>query len=146
MIWFYIFVFLICCILLYLSSGWVVGGLMRIARFRRWREFVVAFFVMAIAASLPNLFVGISSVLHKIPQLSFGEIVGGNVVDLTLAVAIAALIAGNLPAESRMVQTSSIFTMVIAILPLLLILDGVLGRGDAIILILTFVFYLVWVF
>ncbi|GAI50307.1 unnamed protein product, partial [marine sediment metagenome] len=107
---------------------------------------MVAFFVMAIAGSLPNLFVGISSALHKIPQLSFGDVVGGNLVDLTIVVALAALIAKGLPAKSRMVQTSSIFTICIAILPLLLILDGVLGRGDGIFLILAFAFYVFWLF
>jgi len=50
----YILIFLICCALLYFSGEWVIGGLMRIARFLDWREFVVAFFVMAFAASLPN--------------------------------------------------------------------------------------------
>jgi len=146
MLWFYILIFIICCILIYLSGEWVIGGLMRIARFLGWREFVVAFFVMALAATLPNLFVGISSALHKIPQLSFAEVVGGNVVDLTLAVALAALIAKGLPAESRLIQTSSIFTLVIALLPLLLILDGKLGRGDGLILILIFAFYIFWLF
>jgi len=119
---------------------------MRIARFLGWREFVVAFFVMAFAGSVPNLFVGISSALHKIPQLSFGDIIGGNLIDLTLAVALAALIAKGLSAESKMVQTSSIFTIVVAIQPLLLILDGTLGRMDAIILILTFFVYIFWLF
>jgi len=146
MIWLYIFIFLMSCILLYFSGQWVVGGLTRMAKFLGWREFIVAFIVMALAASLPNLFVGISSALHKIPELSFGDVVGGNVIDLTVAVALAALIAKGLPAESRLVQTSSIFTIAIAILPLLLILDGKLGRGDGIILILVFVFYIFWLF
>jgi len=116
------------------------------ARFLGWREFVIAFFVMAFAGTIPNLFVGISSAFHKIPQLSFGDVVGGNVVDLTLAVALAALIAKGLPAESRTVQTTSVFTIVVAILPLLLILDGTLGRGDGMILILAFAFYMSWLF
>lgn len=119
---------------------------MRIAKFLGWREFVVGFLVVAFAATLPNLFVGISSALHKTPELSFGDVVGGNVVDLTLAVAIAALIAKGLPANSKMVQTTSLFTIIIAVLPVLLILDGVLGRGDGIILILVFAFYLWWLF
>ena len=119
---------------------------MRIARFLGWREFVVAFFVMAFAGSVPNLFVGISSAIHKIPQLSFGDIIGGNLIDLTLAVALAVLITKGLSVESKMVQTSSIFTIVVAILPLLLILDGTLGRIDAVILILTFFFYIFWLF
>ncbi len=144
--WFYILIFLGSCGLLFLSGRWLVEALMRIARFLGWREFVVAFFVMAFAGSVPNLFVGISSALHKIPQLSFGDIIGGNLIDLTLAVALAALIAKGLSAESKMVQTSSIFTIVVAIQPLLLILDGTLGRVDAIILILTFFVYIFWLF
>ena len=115
-------------------------------RFLGWREFVVAFFLVALAASLPNLFVGISSAFHGIPQLSFGDVVGGNLVDLTLAIALAALIVKGLPAESKTIQTTSLFTIIIAILPLLLILDGTLGRGDGIILILFFVFYVYWLF
>ncbi|MDO8436149.1 MAG: hypothetical protein Q7S82_02050, partial [bacterium] len=102
--------------------------------------------VVAMAASIPNLFVGITSAIYKIPQLSFGDIVGGNLVDLTIAVALAAIFAKGLPAESKMVQTSAVLTMAIAILPLLLILDGVLGRGDGLILILTFFFYIFWLF
>lgn len=120
---------------------------MSIARYLGWREFVVAFFVMAFAASLPNLFVGINSALNKIPELSFGEIVGGNVINLTIAVALAVFIGGaSLPAESRLVQTSAIFTAITAILPLILILDGKLGRGDGLILILTFAVYVFWLF
>lgn len=143
---FYIFLFLVCCFLLYYVSERVINSLIRIARFLGWREFVISFFIIAFAASIPNFFVGISSALHKIPELSFGDIVGGNVVDLTLAIALAVLIAREIPVESRMVQISSIFTTIIAILPLLLILDGILSRGDALILILCFGFYIFWLF
>jgi len=146
MIWLYVFIFIISCLTILWSGKWLIEALARIARYLEWREFVVAFFVVAFAASVPNLFVGISSALHKIPQLSFGDIVGGNVIDLTLAVAIAVLVAKGLPAESRTVQTTSIFTIIIAILPLLLILDGTLGRGDGILLILVFAFYIFWLF
>ncbi len=146
MILFYILVFVISVFLIFWSGRLLVDSLARIARFLEWREFVVAFFVVAFAGTIPNLFVGISSALHKIPELSFGDVMGGNVVDLTLAVGLAALIAKGLPAESKTVQTTSIFTIIIAILPLLLILDGTLGRGDGMILILVFLFYIVWLF
>jgi len=146
MLWFYLFIFLSSCTLLYFSGEWLVRGLMRIARFLGWREFVVAFFIMAAATSIPNLFVGISSATHKIPQLSFGDIVGANVIDLTLAVAIATLIAKGISAESRLIQSSALFTIFVAILPLLLIFDGILGRGDGIVLILFFVLYNLWLF
>lgn len=147
MIWSYVFIFLTSCLIIFWSGRWLIEALNRMARFLGWREFVVAFFVMAVASTIPNLFVGISSALHGIPQLSFGDVVGGNVIDLTIAVALAVFIAKRgLPATSRMVQTTSIFTIATAILPLLLILDGTLGRGDGVILILAFFFYVFWLF
>lgn len=147
MIWLYILIFVISCLVLFWSGSKLVKGLMKMARYLGWREFVVAFFIMAVAGSFPNLFVGVNSALHKIPQLSFGDIVGGNIVDLTLAIALAVLIGGvSLPAASKMVQSSAVFAVIVAILPLVLILDGNLGRIDGLILFLTFIFYVFWLF
>ncbi len=147
MIWLYILIFIISCVLLYFASSWLIKGLMRMAKFLGWREFVVAFFIIAFAGTLPNLFIGINSVIRKIPQLSFGDIVGGNMVDLTLAIGLAVLIGGaSLPAKSKTVQTSAIFTVIIAVLPLILILDGILGRVDGLILLFAFTLYIFWLF
>lgn len=145
MIW-HVFIFLGSCALFFWAGKWLVGALVRVARYLEWREFVVAFIIVAIATSIPNLFVGITAALHQIPELSLGDIVGGNLFNLTVAVALAALFAKGLSAESKMVQTSAVFTMIAAVLPLLLLLDGTLGRGDAIALILLFFFYIFWLF
>ncbi len=147
MITFNVVIFISSVILLFFSGSKLVGALMRIGRFLGWREFVVAFFIMAIAGAVPNLFVGINSALKKIPELSFGEVMGGNVLDLSLAVGLAVLIGkGSLSAGSRMVQSSAVFTVGIALLPLLLILDGRLGRIDGGVLLLAFAFYVYWLF
>jgi len=146
MILLHIFIFVISCLILFLIGKGLVESLTQMARYLDIREFVVAFFVMAFAGALPNLFVGISSALHGVPELSFGDVVGGNVIDLTIAVALATFFAKELPAKSRTVQTTSIFTLCIAILPLLLILDGTLGRGDGILLIGAFFIYGFWLF
>jgi cation:H+ antiporter len=147
MIGLYIIIFIISCALLFGSSKLVIKSLLRIAKFLGWKEFVVAFLAMSFAASLPNLFVGISSAIYKIPQLSFGDIVGGNVIDLTLAIALAVLFTkGGIVAESRTVQKTSIFTLIAAILPLVLIADGNFSRIDGILSIAFFFFYLYWLF
>lgn len=141
-----IFIFIISFAMLFISGRLIVASVARIARYLGWREFVAAFIVIAFATSLPNLFVGITSALKGIPELSFGDILGGNMVDLTVAVALAALFAKGLPANSKMVQTSALFSMIVAVAPLLLILDGSLGRGDGVVLILLFCFYMFWLF
>ena len=143
----HIFIFVISVLFLFLSSKWLVKSLTKIAQFLGWREFVLAFFIMAFAGSLPNLFVGINSVLRGIPHLSLGEILGGNIVDLTIAAALAAIISKNgLTIKSRTTQGTAIFTLIIAILPLLLILDRTLSRADGVILLFTFFVYAFWLF
>jgi len=147
MIWLYIFIFIVSCLVLFWSGNSLVDSLMKVAKFLKWREFVLAFFIMALASSAPNFFVGISSALHQIPQLSLGDVIGGNIVDLTLAFALAILISKiSLPAPSRVVQTTAIFTTLISLLPLLLISDGILSRGDGLILLITFFAYVIWLF
>lgn len=146
---FYVLIFLFCCLLLYFSGDFLIKGLMRIARFLGWSEFTVAFFVMAFAASFPNLLVGINSAFQGVPELSFGDVSGNNLIAMTLAVALAVFFAKDkkeLCVESRTVQKTSFFTIIAAILPILLILDNNLSRIDGVILISFFFFYSYWLF
>lgn len=143
---FYLIILLFSALILFRSASWLVQGISRVAQYLGWREFVIAFFVMAIGGYLPNLFVGISSATHGIPELSLGDVMGNAVVDLTLVAALAVLIGSDLLAEGKLVQTSAFLTITIAILPLLMILDGVLGRGDALALIIIFFVYSVWMY
>ncbi len=147
MIYAYILVFIGSIFLLYWSGLKLVKSLVSLCRFLKWKEFVVGFFVMSIATSLPNLFVDVNAAFQKIPQLAFGDIVGGNIVDLTLVIGIAVILSSiSMPAESKMVQSSAFFTMLIVVMPLILIMDGKLDRTDGLALILLFFIYAFWLF
>lgn len=133
-------------LLAWLSSS-LVKTLVEIAKYLRWREFIIAFFVMAFAASLPNLFVGLSAAFRHMPEIALGDIIGGNLVDLTFVLAISVFFSRKgLSAKSGMVQTSAIFTTIIAVLPLILIIDRNLSRIDGLILMAAFGFYSWWLF
>lgn len=149
MLWFFnIFIFLLSCGLLYYAGELIVKALLRIARFFGVTEFVVAFFIMAFASSLPNLFVGISSALKEIPALSFGDIMGNNMIAMTIAVTMAVIFSPKkeIPSDGVTVQTTALFTIVAAVLPLLLVSDSVLSRTDGLILVMFFAFYIFWLF
>jgi cation:H+ antiporter len=145
MLIYYLFIFIGCCAAIYFAGNWVVSGLSRIAKFLEWKEFTAAFFIMAMAATLPNLFLAIMSVINGVPELSLGDVMGGNVVDMTLTVALAAFFSKKgIDAKSKTVQTSLAFTFVAAILPLLLLLDGGLSRIDGAVLLAFFFSYIYW--
>ena len=147
MLIFYSLVFIISCIIFYFSGELIVKSLIKVARYLGWKEFALSFIVMAFVASFPNLFVGISAALHGVSELSFGDVIGGNLIDLTLSIGLAAIFAKKgIPAKSRTVQTTLFFTIIAAALPLILIFDHVLSRTDGILLIMFFLFYVIWLF
>ena len=139
-------IFLISCALLVIAGKLVIDALMRVSKFLHWKEFVVAFFSVSLGAVLPELFIGITSALKGVPQLSLGNIFGQNIILFTLAPAVCVLILGKLEMESRTVRAGAFFAVLVAILPLLLILNGELSRIDGIILIAAFFIYIFWLF
>jgi cation:H+ antiporter len=141
-------IFIVSCFVLSWLSSKFIKSLTEVAKYLKWREFIIAFFVMGFAASLPNLFVDLNAALHGLQQISFGDIMGGNLVDLSLAMAIAVLLSRkHISTESKMVQSSAVLTIIVAVLPWLLVLrTGGLDRIDGVILILAFFAYAWWLF
>jgi len=141
-------IFIASCFVLSWLSSKLIKTLTEVARYLGWREFIVAFFVMGFAASLPNLFVDLNAAFRGMQQISFGDIMGGNLIDLSLAMAIIVLFSKEfISTESKMVQTTAVFTIIIAFLPWLLVLrTGGLDRIDGLILISSFFLYAWWLF
>lgn len=91
--------FVLSCAVLTASGFFLVKSLGKIARFLHISEFSAAFIIMAFATSLPELFVGISSALSNNSGLSLGNVIGANILNLTL-------ITGIIIIASREIKTT----------------------------------------
>jgi cation:H+ antiporter len=141
---FYIVVFVISCLLMIMSGRWLVRSLSTISEFLGMKKFTVAFLLMSFATATPELFIGISSALRGISELSLGNILGQNIIHFTVAVFICVLIRGSFSVRSKTTRITAFFSGFMAIFPLILILDGALSRVDGFILICLFIVYTVW--
>ncbi|MGQ9691611.1 MAG: sodium:calcium antiporter, partial [Thermoproteota archaeon] len=56
-------------------------------------EYIISFFVLALGTSLPELVVDITAIRKKEYAIALGDIIGSNIVDSTLSIAIGPLIA-----------------------------------------------------
>ncbi len=126
---------------------WVIYSLVVIARYFGFKEFVVAFFTVSIGAVVPEFFVGVTAALQGIPEISLAAVIGENLFLITVTVALATFFsAKGLIVDSKTVRSGIIFTVLVAILPLLLILDGELSRMDGFFLLACFAFFVFWLF
>ena len=135
--------FLISCTVLVVSGGYLVKLIIRIASYLKLSEFTVALIIMAFFTSIPELFVGISSALRGNPALSLANVIGSNIVDVTLIIGIAALLGRGIKIKNQFIKKDSLLMFLIALVPLaLLIADQTLSRIDGVILVAIFVMYM----
>jgi len=139
----YFVYFIITCFFLGISGNLVVRSLSKIAQHYQMREFVLGFVLVAISTSIPEFFVGIFSALNQIPALSLGDVIGANIIDLTVVIGTAALLGKKVKVEKELNKKEIFYTALIAFLPILLFLDQELSRIDGIILLVVFAWYIV---
>ena len=134
--------FLIFIFILSRSSVLVVKSLKKLSGFLRLTVFATGFLFLALATSLPELFVAIDSALTGNPILGLGNIIGSNIVNFTLIAGIFILFSGGVDVKSKIVKRDSFYVLLVMGLMVLLIYDKNLSRIDGIILLGVFVLYI----
>jgi len=131
--------FLIACIILIISGIYLVRSLTKISKFLGISEFSAAFIIMAFATSIPELFVGISAARAGNPALSFGNVIGANILDLTLITGLIILSAKNIKFKTKKIGADIYFMLISIILLIALYSIGQsLSRIDGVILLAVF--------
>ena len=139
-------IFIIAFILVLWAGKILPSALGGIAKILGLSEFVTAFIFIAFATSIPELFVGISSALQGIPEISLGNIMGANLFNLTFVIGASVLFAGSIKGDGKISSQNFWLIFLIALLPVLLAADGIISRGDGIILLVVFGLYLTKLF
>jgi cation:H+ antiporter len=134
-------VFVVGCLCAAIGGELFVHGLVGIANLGRIPKGVVAATIGAFATSSPELIVGITSALDGVPEISFGDVAGSNIVNIALILAIPTLMFGL-----RVTRESTVrdLPFALGIFPILGIaaVDGQISYEDALLLFLVFVVWL----
>lgn len=119
-----------------------VRGVVGVARWARVSAGIIGATLAAFATSSPELSVAINSALNHSPQISLGDALGSNVVNLGLILGIVLLIS---PVQAPRASIRRDFTVALLVPFLLAVLayDGVLSRIDGMLLMALFVGWMV---
>ncbi|MBU1110982.1 sodium:calcium antiporter [Patescibacteria group bacterium] len=142
MMLFHLLILLISSLALIQATIKIIHALEKISHFFALRDFSIAFILMAVATSLPELFVGITSAVADAPALSLGNVLGSNIVNLTLVIGLVVLVSGGINARSIIVRRDALYMAVFATVPILMLLDGLFSRIDSIIVLVFYFLYL----
>jgi len=136
-----LFLILFFSLVLVWATDLVISALKVLADETRLGKFALTSFILALATSIPELFVGITSALEGRPNLALGNVLGSNIADLSLVIGGGALLAGEVMVLGEIFTRDIFSTLIVSLLPILLLLDKTLSRFDGAVLFLVYLFY-----
>ena len=123
------------------STDWLVAGIEQVSKGTAIQSYGITTLIVALATSLPELFVVVTSALGNSGDLPLGVILGSNIANITLIIGGAALISGVVRANDELFWRDVLYAFLIGSMPLLLLLDNELSRFDGAVLIVIYIIF-----
>ena len=127
------------------GADWFVDGASGIATKFGIPQLVIGLTIVAMGTSAPEAAVSISAAISGNADITIGNIVGSNILNIFIILGISAVIT-TLAVASSTIKYETPFMILVTILLLVLGLDKTIGLIDGIILIIAFIAYLTYLF
>ncbi len=124
---------------IWLGAGVAIKSVEKLAHKLRLSSFLVSFLVLGFFTSISEISVGINAVLSDDPGIFVGNLIGASIVLFLMVIPLLA-IAGHAITISKEVRGHNlILPLVVVAIPVLLSLDGIVSRIDAISAVILYV-------
>lgn len=132
-------------VLLIKGADWFVDGAAGIAEKLGIPQLVIGLTIVAMGTSAPEAAVSISAAFKGAADITIGNIVGSNILNILIILGISSIITVLAVAKST-VKIEIPYMIVITVLLMVLGLDGTISFVDGVILLAAFILYLVYLF
>ena len=127
------------------GADWFVDGSSAVARRFGIPQLVVGLTIVAMGTSAPEAAVSLTAALKGNADITIGNIVGSNILNILIILGISSLMSDLQVAKST-IRAEIPFMLVITAVLMLQGKDGVVGLGNGVVLLLLFAVYLAYLF
>lgn len=131
-------------VLLMKGADWFVEGASKIADRLGIPQLVIGLTIVAMGTSLPEAAVSITSALKGSAEITIGNVLGSNIMNVLVILGVTAVIC-VIPVQKSTVKYEIPFTILVTVvLAVLGLSDKVVGRADGVILWVLMILYLLY--
>ena len=130
--------------ILIVGADLIVNQSERIALKFKIPEFIIGATLIALGTSLPEMAASIAASYNHKPDIAVANVIGSNILNITLVLASVFLIAKNINPNRDFFAKDSTWALVPVLIFVLMIIDGVISRFDALLLLLLMGAYLLF--
>jgi cation:H+ antiporter len=139
----HLIIFILSFVGLWIGSGLAIGSVERLSKILKVSSFAVSFLVLGFFTSESELSVGINSIIGNDPEIYVGNLIGGSIVIFMLIIPLLAITGSKIKIPTEFQGFNLPASLVVIALPVILAMDGRVGRIDSIIALSLFGFLVI---
>ena len=129
-------------LLLVKGADYFVDGSASVAKILKVPSLIIGLTIVALGTSLPEASVSITASIAGNNELALSNIIGSNIFNTLVVVGCSAMIAPFIM-DRDIIKRDLIINLIVSVSLCLFIFDGILGRMDGILLLITFMMVLI---
>ena len=126
------------------GADFIINQSERIALRFNISEFIIGATLIALGTSLPEMAASIAASINGKSEIAIANAVGSNIINITLVLAVIFIISKNFISNRDFFAKDSIWAFMPIMFFILMSIDGVIGKFDALLLLLLMVAYLLF--
>ena len=140
-----IILYVLSFIVLWYASDLIISSVDKMSKSIKMSRFALSFFILGMLTSMPEIGVGITSIIENDPQIFVGNLLGGVVVIFLFIIPMLAIFGNGINLTNRMDPGALFMSLIICVAPSFLVADRRVGIFEAILMILLYLitFYIV---
>ncbi len=139
-----VFIVIALLILIVLASGVVVDVFEKFVGRLPIEKKKVNSILIGFSLALPELFVGIAAAIEGKPQIALGNVVGANMVNLSLVIGGLAIVSSVVPVVGEYLEKDFWIAIGLALLPFIMLFFGIISRFEGFVLVAIYFIYAIY--
>jgi cation:H+ antiporter len=144
MIFLYILIFAVSLVVLVKGADLFLNSSEKVGLSVGLSPFVVGVVIVGVGTSFPELISSLVAVIEGFPEIVPANAVGSNIANILVIIGISAIVARKIKSKTNLTDVEIPMMAIITLIFLALAYDGKISKFDSLVLVISFVLYLVY--
>ncbi len=137
---------LVCLIFIVISADYLLLGISNWAKKFGISDYLIGLIAVALGASMPEFVSSLTGGSVGEGGIIFGTILGSNLFGSTIILGLGGVLnKGGIKLSSKLLNSIKYLIPILLLTPVLFAIDGVIGRTDAVIMLVVYLAYLIYI-
>jgi len=139
----HLIIYLLSFVGVWVGSGLAIKSVERLSRTLKVSSFAISFITLGFFTSIGELSVGLNSIIKNDPEIYVGNLIGATIVIFMLIIPLLAILGNSIRITPEFKGFNLAASLVVISLPVILAMDGRIGRTDSYSVLILFTLLLI---